>query len=213
MRTISCFASTLDGRIASKAYPRDRIGTEADLEHLINVRNQADAILCGGETFRAWPNVRRGRKGNKIPVQCLMTKSFNLPTEAPVFQADPAVPILIFSPDAAPDEVKKRFPGHVQWIATGKDGAEQIPIIVKILEAEGNETLLVEGGGEIMDLFLQAKAMQELYLTLCPLLLSGNDNPRLVSGPGFPVKEAPRTEVLSSQWIGQELYLHLKINY
>jgi riboflavin biosynthesis pyrimidine reductase len=59
---------------------------------------------------------------------------------------------------------------------------------------------------------LKARLVQELYLTISPILLSGRDNPGLVTGEAFSLQEAPRTEVLSQHWIGHELYLHLKIN-
>ncbi|HEY9687790.1 MAG TPA: RibD family protein [Coleofasciculaceae cyanobacterium] len=215
MRIIACFASTLDGKIADKTHPRDRIGSQADLEHLLNVRNQADAILCGGETFREYPNLRRGSQTKQVPLQCLLTQSFNLPTEAPLFRdslkTDPHSPILVFSPTPAPPDVQDRYATNIEWIATGP--GSPVPVILETLEKRGVQTLLVEGGGYIMHMFLKAQAVQELYLTLCPLFLGGRDDPSLVTGTGFTVAEAPRTEVLDSRWTGQELYLHLRIAY
>ncbi len=210
MRIIACFAATLDGRIASTRAPRDRIGSQADLQHLLNVRNQADAILCGGETFREYPHVRRGSQGN-LPLQCLMTRSFHLPEQAPLFQAQPAPPILVFSPSGPPETLKGRYPAHIDWIPTG-NGHPVAPIL-DTLAARGVNTLLVEGGGHIMNLFLQAQAVQELYLTICPLLLGGTDDPGLVTGAGFAVAQAPRTEILSLEQRENELYLHLKVRY
>lgn len=215
MRIIACFAATLDGRIGSATNMRDRIGTKADLEHLLTVRNQADAIICGGETFRQHHTIRKGNQQDTPPIQCLLTQSFNLPPEARLFQdsvkTDPPVPILVFSPQAAPNEIKASYPAHVEWHTTGSDNP--VPLILKVLEAKGAQTLMMEGGGHIMNLFLQAQAIHELYLTICPLLLGGKDDPGLVTGTGFRVVEAPRTEVISSEWKGQELYLHLKVSY
>lgn len=211
MKVIACFAATLDGKIASKAHPKDRIGSDTDLKHLLIVRRQADAILSGGETFRQYPYVRQGADADTVPVQCILTRSFDLPPTAPVFQADPAVPILIFSPDPAPAAIRSRYPTHIEWIAFGS--GSPVSAILDTLKARGVQTLLVEGGGHVMHRFLEAQAVQELYLTVCPLLLGGADNPGLVTGAGFPVKTAPRTEVLSADWQGEELYLHLTIRY
>ncbi len=215
MRIIACFASTLDGKIGSAHNLRDRVGTRADLDHLLNIRNQADAILCGGETFRQHPAIRKGSQQEKAPLQCILTKRFDLPPQASLFtnsaQHDPPVPILIFSPQDAPPELKNQYPAHLEWIATGE--GSPVLSVLQVLERKGVQTLMVEGGGHIMNLFLQAKAVQELYLTVCPLLLGGKDDPALVTGHGFTVAEAPRTEVLGAEWKEQELYLHLKINY
>lgn len=215
MRIIACFAATLDGRIGSATNLHDRIGTAADLEHLLTVRNQADAILCGGETFRQHSTVRKGNQQAKAPLQCILTKAFNLPPEAKLFQdsvkTEPPVPILVFSPEAAPNTIKPKYPPQTEWLTT--DSENPVPFILNTLAAKGVQTLMVEGGGHIMNMFLQAQAVHELYLTVCPLLLGGKNDPGLVTGAGFRVAEAPRTEVLSSEWKGQELYLHLKLHY
>lgn len=215
MRIIACFAATLDGRIGSATNLHDRIGTAADLAHLLTVRNQADAILCGGETFRQHATVRKGSEQEKAPLQCILTQSFNLPPEAKLFQdsvkTKPAVPILIFSPTPAPNAIKPHYPAQTEWLTT--DAENPVPFILQTLAAKGVKTLMVEGGGHIMNMFLQAQAIHELYLTVCPLLLGGKNDPGLVTGQGFRVVDAPRTEVLSFEWKGQELYLHLKVTY
>lgn len=210
MKVIACFAATLDGRIASARAPRDRIGSEADLQHLLNVRNQADAILCGGETFREYPNVRRGSTGN-VPLQCLLSRSLDLPDNAPLFQADPPPEVIIFTPAEPSEMIRNRYPHPITWVGTQEH--HPVPAILDTLAARGIKTLLVEGGGHVMNLFLQTQAVHELYLTLCPLMLGGRDDPGLVTGPGFAVKDAPRTEILSLKQVGNELYLHLAIRY
>lgn len=215
MRIIACFAATLDGKIGSAHNLRDRIGTRDDLAHLLNVRNQADAVLCGGETFRQHASIRKGSQQEAAPLQIILTQRFNLPPEANLFtksaQSNPVVPILIVSPNPAPEALKAQYPPHVEWLCAGE--GNPVPAVLAHLKHKGIQTLMVEGGGHIMNLFLQAKAVQELYLTVCPLLLGGKDDPALVTGPGFWVAEAPRTEVLKADWLGQELYLHLKIHY
>ncbi len=211
MRIIACFASTWDGKIADRDDPHARIGSKADLAHLRNVRNQADAILCGGETFRKYPNVRRGPAREQAPLQCLLTRTVNLPPESPVFLAEPAVPILVFHTEPVSEGVKAQYPAHVEWVLVAE--ANPVPVITAQLEKRGVKILLVEGGGHVMSLFLEARAVQELYLTLCPLFLGGQDDPALVSGRGFSVAGAPRTELLSCEQVGQELYLHLGIQY
>lgn len=215
MRIIACLAATLDGRIASATNLKDRIGTPADLEHLLTVRNQADAILCGGETFRQHAAIRKGNEQERPPLQCIMTRRFALPPEAKLFEqsqaSNPTVPILIASPRPAPPEIQKQYPNHVQWLTT--DGENPVPLLLKTLADQGIQTLMVEGGGHIMSLFLQAQAIQELYLTLCPLLLGGQTDPGLVTGLGFSVAQAPRTQILQADWKGAELYLHLQLQY
>lgn len=215
MRTFACLATTLDGKIASAHDMKARFGSQDDLTHLLTVRNQADAILCGGETFRQFKALRKGTEQAVPPLQVIMTRQFNLPPEAGLFQKSthytPAVPILIVSPQEAPADVRAEYPAHVEWLATGE--GDPVPVLLEILKQKGIANLSVEGGGYIVNLFLQAQVLDEFYLTLCPLFLGGQDDPTLVTGPGFSVTNAPRTEVLSAEWKGQELYLHLKLQY
>jgi 5-amino-6-(5-phosphoribosylamino)uracil reductase len=217
MRVIACLATTLDGKIASAKNLRARFGSANDLTHLLTVRNQADAILCGGETFRQHMGIRKGtQQSTTPPMQVILTRRFNLPPDAGLFikstQHTPAVPIVIVSPQAAPPEVRAQYPAHVEWLTTGDENP--VPQVLDYLAKKGITTVSVEGGGHIVNLFLQAQALDEFYLTLCPLLLGGPDDPSLVSSPtGFSIAEAPRTEVLSAEWKGQELYLHLKMHY
>jgi 5-amino-6-(5-phosphoribosylamino)uracil reductase len=215
MRVFACLATSMDGKIASAKNLRARFGSPADLTHLLTVRNQAEAILCGGETFRQHMGLRHGNQQSVPPLQIILTHSFNLPPEAGLFrqsmQFTPATPILIVSPQPALPETKARYPEHVEWLVTGK--SNPVLFILENLAQKGIANLSVEGGGHIVNLFLQAKALQEMYLTLCPLFLGGKDDPSLVSGTGFEVSQAPGIEVLSQTWKDQELYLHLKIKY
>jgi len=215
MRTIACLATTLDGKIASAKNLRARFGSTDDLTHLLTVRNQADAILCGGETFRQHMGIRKGNRQTRPPMQVILTRRFNLPPDAGLFRKSteftPAVPVLIVSPQAPPPEVKALYPAHVEWLTTGE--ANPAPLVLDYLAQKGIHTVSVEGGGHIVNLFLQAQLLDEFYLTICPVLLGGKDDPSLVNGEGFNIAEAPRTEVLSQEWKGQELYLHLKLHY
>lgn len=215
MRIIACLATTLDGKIASAHNLRERFGSPADLTHLLTVRNQADAILCGGETFRQYMAIRKGNAQSTPPLQVILTRQFNLPPEASLFQKStqhtPPVSILIVSPTAVPPEVQQRYPAHVEWLTTGE--GNPVPTILNALKQKNISTVSVEGGGHTINLFLEAQALDEFYLTLCPLFLGGKNDPTLVNGPGFSITHAPHTEVLSAEWQEQELYLHLKLNY
>lgn len=213
MRIFACLAISLDGKIASKKAPKERFGSKADLEHLLNTRNQADAILSGGETFRQFSGVRKGSQSSHIPIQCILTQSFQLPPNASLFKKALAedIPIIIFSPQTAPTEVRSQYPPHIEWVQT--DDKNPVLTIIETLARHQVKTLSIEGGGQVVHLFLEARALQEIYLTLCPIILGGIQDPSLVSGPGFHVATAPCTEILSSEWKEQELYLHLKFHY
>lgn len=215
MKIIACLAGTLDGKIASRHNLKKRFGSEADWQRLLEVRNQADAILCGGETFRQHPMVRMGSRQDHPPLQCILTRRAQFRPDYPLFSSQPVPPITVFSQNLIPPAMRANYPRNVEWLSLeGQDNAsDPVALVCRTLKDKGIQTLLIEGGGHVMSLFLQARALDELYLTICPLLLGGKDDPALVYGPGFSVEQAPRTEIMQRRWLEDELYLDLKLHY
>jgi 5-amino-6-(5-phosphoribosylamino)uracil reductase len=58
---------------------------------------------------------------------------------------------------------------------------------------------------------LAVDLIDEMWLTVCPLLLGGTNAPTPVAGSGFPENLAPRLELLSAQAEGQEVFLHYRL--
>lgn len=72
------------------------------------------------------------------------------------------------------------------------------------------ERLLVMGGGELVASLLAEDYVDELYLTLCPLIIGGKTAPTPVGGLGFRLPHAPQLKLLSSEAVGDEIFLHYK---
>jgi 5-amino-6-(5-phosphoribosylamino)uracil reductase len=70
--------------------------------------------------------------------------------------------------------------------------------------------LLVEAGGELIFQILAANALDEMYVTLCPLVIGG-DTPSLTGGPGFLHAQMPRLRLLSAEVEEDEVFLHYAI--
>jgi riboflavin biosynthesis pyrimidine reductase len=75
------------------------------------------------------------------------------------------------------------------------------------------QTLLVEGGGNVIAQCLEAKILQELYLTLTPWLVGGTATPSLVGGIGFQQGCFPKVLWQSIESVETELFLHGFIEY
>ncbi|MGA1282690.1 MAG: RibD family protein [Prochlorothrix sp.] len=71
--------------------------------------------------------------------------------------------------------------------------------------------LTVLGGGTLVAPLLEQGCIDELKLTLCPLLLGGVAAPSLLQGVGFPEAIAPRLELLSAEQVADELFLHYRV--
>ncbi len=158
--------SSLDGRATLGGTSR-RLGGPQDLQMLLALRRRADALIVGPETVRA---------EGYGPLPCpavLVSRSFDLPWEAGLFSA-PGQKVLIYSrvdaevPDVAAD---------VEIILDDELGG-----VVGNLRARGVRRLLCEGGPTLNRALLAEGLLDELYLTLAPVV-SGEDGPAIVA-PG-----------------------------
>jgi 5-amino-6-(5-phosphoribosylamino)uracil reductase len=72
--------------------------------------------------------------------------------------------------------------------------------------------LAILGGGKLVASVLAAGLVDELWLTVCPLILGGADAPTAVEGKGFLAGLAPKLELLAVKQVGQEVFLHYRLD-
>jgi 5-amino-6-(5-phosphoribosylamino)uracil reductase len=95
----------------------------------------------------------------------------------------------------------KTIDGEIDWI----DAFQQ-------LETLGIKKMAILGGGKLVASVLAAGLVDELWLTVCPLILGGADAPTPVEGKGFLADLAPKLELLAVKQVGGEVFLHYKVD-
>ena len=95
----------------------------------------------------------------------------------------------------------KTVGGEIDWI----DAFQQ-------LETLGIKRLAILGGGKLVASLLAVGLIDELWLTVCPLILGGADAPTPVEGKGFLADLAPKLELLAVKQVGQEVFLHYRVD-
>jgi riboflavin-specific deaminase-like protein len=204
--------STADGR-AARDGRSSTIGGDADLQHLLDLRTRADAVLIGTGTLRAEgyarlvrSEERRARRREnglaEDPPAVILTRRFDVPWDAGLFQA-PEQPVLVYTgtdagepPDVpAPVEVVRlELPGLTEMLAD--------------LHGRGVRTLLSEGGPTMHGALWAAGVVDELFVTIAPLMTGDADEPNIVEGGRLP--EAAELELVSVDRVGSELFLRYR---
>jgi riboflavin-specific deaminase-like protein len=72
--------------------------------------------------------------------------------------------------------------------------------------------LLCEGGGEINGALFEAGLVNEIHMTLCPVIFGGRTAPTMADGHGFVhLADAARLKMTGRKRIGDELFLVYKV--
>jgi riboflavin biosynthesis pyrimidine reductase len=202
------FVATADGRAALDGRTQ-KLGSDADLELLLELRALADAVLIGTGTLRAEGYAqlvrsadRRARRTaagmSEDPLAVVLSRGFDVPWEAGLFQA-PEQPVLVYAgaPGEPPD-----VPAPVEVVHL----ADPTPAAALAdLRRRGVAALLCEGGPTLAGALITAGLADELFLTLTPLLTGDEQEPTIVCGGRLPAPTG-----LELLWVlrsGSELFL------
>ena len=179
--TVVNMVATVDGQ-ARVGANTCALGNAIDLKLFAALRGQVDCVLAGTSTVAAehygalarTPERRQLRVERGLrprPWFATVTRSGSLPLDQPLFQ-DPDSDVIVFSP-VKPDIAG--IPAHVVHETTVEAGE-----IGRILRQQyGVSTLLIEGGPSIDQLFFAAGVVDQLFLTVAPVLTGGS--------PPFPI--------------------------
>jgi riboflavin biosynthesis pyrimidine reductase len=157
--------SSLDGRATLDGTSR-KLGGPQDLQMLLALRRRADALIVGPGTVAA---------EGYGPLPCpavLVSRSFRLPWEAGLFAA-PGQKVLVYTRADGP---VPDVPADVELVPE-----DDLRAVVADLRSRGVERLLCEGGPTVNRALLDAGVLDELFLTLSPVV-SGDSGPPIITG-------------------------------
>lgn len=213
-------AMSADGKIADQGRSPARFGSEADRTHLERRIAEADGVLFGAGTVRAYgttlpvrdPELLRQRQQRQLtpqPAHIVCTRTGELDPGLRFFQ-QPVPRWLLTSQKGADAWAGSDAFERIVTVPEQEDGLDWAIALPMLLEA-GLSRLVLGGGGELVAALLAVDAIDELWLTVCPLLLGGSKAPSPVDGEGFPANAAPRLELISSEAIAHEVFLHYRV--
>ncbi|MCX6906988.1 MAG: dihydrofolate reductase family protein [Verrucomicrobia bacterium] len=216
-------AMTLDGKTSTVERRPTDWTSKTDKRRLIALRATADAVMVGARTSETdrtslsipderlqRARVRRGQPPHPLRVIVSGNGSFRENIRAFERQVSP---ILIFTSRRAPraklDRLARLPDVHVYIV--GKCAVD-VPLMLDILARDWKvKRLLCEGGASLNWSLFAARAVDEVFVTLCPRVFGGTTAPTLVDGAGFPRNLALSAKLLRCQRKGRELFLRYRI--
>jgi 5-amino-6-(5-phosphoribosylamino)uracil reductase len=213
---------SVDGKIADARRSPPQFGSPTDQAHLESQVAQADGALFGAGTLRAGgtamsisnPDLLQQRKQQRKPpqpVQIVCSRSAQIDPQLRFFRQQ--IPRWLITTVAG----AKHWHGASEFERilveeTVDQSINWIPAFTHLAEM-GLERLAVLGGGELVASLLAEDLIDEIWLTVCPLILGGADAPTPVEGAGFLANLAPHLELLRAQTVEQEVFLHYRLQH
>ncbi|GAA1020260.1 hypothetical protein Aple_078900 [Acrocarpospora pleiomorpha] len=154
------------------------------------LRGLADVILAGAATVRvegygpvepreSWRALRVGRSA--APPIAVVTRRLDLDLGGPLFaDTDPAARTIVFTTEAAPKDRRREAARSAEVVVAGDERVDLARVTME-LRARGLGRILCEGGPRLNAQLSAAGLVDELCLTVSPLLIGG-DAARIFNG-------------------------------
>jgi 5-amino-6-(5-phosphoribosylamino)uracil reductase len=222
-KTIVILAMTTDGKIADRQRSAARFASAADKIHLEKQIALTDAVIFGAATLRAYCTslpitnlqllqLRQDQGKPPQPVHIVCSASGKIDQNLRFF-SQPIPRWLLTTPRGAKTWQSLNYEGFERVLVTHNQEStiDWINAFEQLLDL-GIEKLAILGGGELVASLFELDLIDEIWLTLCPIILGGANAPTPVGGTGFPPQQARHLELLSLSRVGDEIFLHYRVS-
>jgi 5-amino-6-(5-phosphoribosylamino)uracil reductase len=221
--TTVILAMTADGKIADERRSPARFGSAADKAHLEEQISLVDAVLFGAGTLRAYGTslpitnpdlLQQRRERSPQPIHIVCSASGKIDPQLRFFSQPLPRWLLTTATGAKLWQGKREFAQILVFETKDKliKSLDWSEVLTK-LKLLGIDKLAILGGGELIASLLKADAIDEFWLTICPVIFGGREAPTPVEGIGFSQQQRQRLELLSVKQVEQEIFLHYRLQH
>ncbi len=221
-QTTVILAMTADGKIADRIKNPARFGSNADKAHLEAQIALVDGVIFGAGTLKAYGSslpitnlnlLRQRQETNKPlqPVHIVVSASGNLNHQDRFFQQLIPRWLLTTETGAVAWQDNQRFERVIIGKLLKNNNSFDWQEILAELKQLGIENLAILGGGELVASLLSLDLIDELWLTVCPIIFGGKNAPTPVEGIGFLQSQGKKLRLLEVKQIEREIFLHYKL--
>lgn len=217
------FAMTVDGKITTRAFSSVDFTTREDKAHLIRQRSLGDAVLIGHSTLKndnvrlsiAREELRRERiaRGQAAyPLRVIVSNEGRIDVNLNLFGTDVS-PIVIFSTTRMPRAFQKKL-REKATLHLSDARAVDLRWMLRQLRTEYKiRYLACEGGAALFRSLLEVDAVDQLNLTIAPLLFGGKGAPTLAGLSMDFLPASVRCSLTDMRVVGDECFLTYRLKH
>jgi riboflavin biosynthesis pyrimidine reductase len=177
------------------------LSSAADRHLFALLRTLADVIVVGAATVRAeryapvrqhelWPDLRPGRTPTP-PIAVISSRLDLDPSSRLIASAPPSARTIVITTAQAPADRRADLDGLADILVAGQETVD-LKAAVTALAERGHRRMLAEGGPHLLAQIAAAGLLDELCLTVGPLL-AGAGPGRILAGPPSALPPQPLT--------------------
>jgi riboflavin-specific deaminase-like protein len=212
-------AMTADGKLAPATRHFEPFAGPRDRENLLELRATADAVMAGARTVdldrvNMGPGPARFRRKRlqrglaEYNLRVIVSGHGSINPKAEIFQHRFS-PIIILTGESIGEKKLRQLQSLADEVkVVGKDGVDFEAAFRWLREKWNVKRLLCEGGGEVNGAVFRAGLVDELHLTISPVIFGGRNAPTLADGPGVErLAQAARLRLVSMKRVAADLFL------
>ena len=212
-------AMTADGKIATANRTISSFSSRRDHDKLLRLRATADAVMAGARTVDSakvnlGPGPAKFRRQrlqsglSEYNLRVVVSRNGSLSPGAEIFK-HPFSPIIVLTSGCADERKLARLREVADVVKVCGKNEINLPQALRWLNRKwGVRRLICEGGGELNDALFRTGLVDELHVTVCPVIFGGRNAPTIADGTGVEkLAAALPLKLKSLRRAGQELYL------
>lgn len=197
------YAQSLDGSITlRRGQPLAISGHESmTLTHRLRADN--DAILIGiGTALADNPQLTVRLVAGDNPQPIILDSTLRLSPAARLLSHPDRKPWLFCREDASPEKRAELEAAGARVFAVGVDenGRLNLKQVLQTLKQNGIDSVMVEGGSEVITSFLASQLVERVVLTIAPMFVGG-----LTAVSNLHSNVLPQLTNVQQEWLGKDL--------
>jgi riboflavin-specific deaminase-like protein len=217
-RIILNFAMTVDGKVSTAKQTPSGFTSAFDKHRLLEIRSLGDAVMVGKNTLEidqmsmglpdeALRRERVQRGQNEYPIRVVISNSGDISNNLHIFKHRFS-PIVIYSTTRMPLTNQTELEARAELHLSPNHRLNLLEVLNDLYETHQVRTLVCEGGPQLAKTLAEMDAVDELFLTVAPILAGGADSPGILgkSGTFLPSSRIYRLESMKVE--AEECYLH-----